>query len=132
MQRLESIKSENDAAVTDCPELKPVIQWDDFAKLDLCVGTILEARKIPKTKKLLELRIDTGIDQRTIVSGIAETFTPEEVIGKRVTVLVNLKPRTMKGVESQGMILMTENAKGDLVFVAPDELGKLQNGMRIG
>ena len=75
----------------------------------------------PKTKKLLILKVDTGIDTRTIVSGIAESFTPEEVVGKQVTVLVNLAPRALRGVESEGMILMTENSNGKLVFVNPDE-----------
>ena len=76
---------------------------------------------MPKTKKLLVLKVDTGIDTRTIVSGIAESFKPEDIIGKQVTVLVNLAPRKLRGVESEGMILMTENADGKLVFVNPDE-----------
>ncbi|MDB9989801.1 methionine--tRNA ligase, partial [Flavobacteriaceae bacterium] len=92
-----------------------------FTKLDMRVGTILEAEKMAKTKKLLLLKVDTGIDVRTIVSGIAESFTPEEVIGKKVTVLVNLAPRTLRGVESQGMILMTETPDGKLVFLNPDK-----------
>ena len=83
-----------------------------------------------KTKKLLVLKVDTGIDTRTIVSGIAESFKPEEVIGKRVTVLVNLAPRKLRGVESQGMILMTEDETGNLVFVNPD-LGEVSNGLKI-
>ena len=94
------------------------------------VGTIIEAEKMPKAKKLLVLKVDTGIDVRTIVSGIAESFTPEEVVGKKVTVLVNLAPRALRGVESQGMILMTENAEGDLVFVNPDKTG-VSNGLAI-
>ena len=85
------------------------------------VGTILEAAKMPKADKLLVLKVDTGLDVRTIVSGIAESFAPEEIIGKQVTVLVNLAPRKLRGVESQGMILMTENSEGKLVFVNPDE-----------
>ena len=85
------------------------------------VGTIIEAEKMPKTKKLLVLKVDTGIDIRTIVSGIAESFKPEDIIGKQVTVLVNLAPRALRGVESEGMILMTENPEGKLVFVNPDE-----------
>src|SRR5690606_5939926 len=97
------------------------ITFDDFAKLDIRVGTILEAEKMPKAKKLLVLKVDTGIDVRTIVSGIAESFTPEEVVGKRVTVLVNLAPRELRGVVSQGMILMTENAEWKLIFVNPDD-----------
>ena len=109
---------------------KETITFDDFTKLDLRVGTILEAEKMPKAKKLLVLKVDTGIDVRTIVSGIAESFTPEEVVGKRVTVLVNLAPRDLRGVESQGMILMTNNAEGKLVFVNPDAEG-VENGALI-
>jgi methionyl-tRNA synthetase len=93
----------------------------------LRVGTIIEAEKMPKANKLLVLKVDTGIDVRTIVSGIAEHFSPEEVIGKRVTVLVNLAPRALRGVESQGMILMTNDKDGKLVFVNPD-LNGVDNG----
>jgi methionyl-tRNA synthetase len=85
----------------------------------LRVGTILEAEKMPKANKLLVLKVDTGIDVRTIVSGIAESFKPQDIIGQQVTVLVNLAPRSLRGVESQGMILMTTNADGKLVFVNP-------------
>ena len=109
---------------------KELIQFDDFAKMDLRVGTILEAEKMPKANKLLILKVDTGIDIRTIVSGIAESFKPEDIIGKRVTVLVNLAPRALRGVESQGMILMTNNEDGKLVFVNPDEDG-VSNGETI-
>jgi len=94
------------------------------------VGTILEAEKMPKTKKLLVLKVDTGIDTRTIVAGIAESFSPEEILGKQVTVLVNLAPRALRGVDSEGMILMTENSDGKLVFVNPDEDGVV-NGLTI-
>ncbi len=106
---------------------KDTITYDDFAKMDMRVGTILEAAKMPKADKLLVLKVDTGLDVRTIVSGIAESFAPEEIIGKQVTVLVNLAPRKLRGVESQGMILMTENSEGKLVFVNPDE-DKVGNG----
>ena len=85
---------------------------------------------MPKTKKLLVLKVDTGIDVRTIVSGIAESFKPEDVIGKQVTILVNLAPRKLRGVESQGMILMTENDSGKLTFVNPSEEG-VNNGLKI-
>jgi methionyl-tRNA synthetase len=88
--------------------------------MDIRTGTILEAEKMPKANKLLVLKIDTGIDVRTIVSGIAESFDPKDIIGKRVTVLVNLAPRNLRGVESQGMILMTQSPDGKLVFVNPD------------
>ena len=109
---------------------KATIQYDDFAKLDMRVGTIIEAEKMPKADKLLVLKVDTGIDIRTIVSGIAQSFTPEEIIGKKVTVLINLAPRALRGVESQGMILMTENANGKLVFLNPDTDG-VENGATI-
>ena len=95
--------------------------FEDFSKMDMRVGTIVAAEKMPKAKKLLVLKIDTGIDTRTIVSGIAEHFAPEAIIGKQVTVLVNLAPRKLRGVESEGMILMTENSEGKLVFINPDE-----------
>ena len=109
---------------------KDTIIFDDFSKLDMRVGTIVEAEKMAKTKNLLVLKVDTGLDTRTIVSGIAESFTPEEIIGKRVTVLVNLAPRALRGVDSEGMILMTENSDGKLVFVNPDEEG-VGNGLTI-
>ena len=90
----------------------------------------MEAEKMPKAKKLLVLKVDTGLDVRTIVSGIAESFTPEEVVGKRVTVLVNLAPRALRGVDSEGMILMTETPEGKLVFVNPDD-ANISNGLKI-
>jgi methionyl-tRNA synthetase len=92
--------------------------------LDIRVGTILEAEKVAKTKKLLKLTVDTGIDTRTVVSGIAEFFKPEDIIGKQVSILVNLAPRKLRGIESQGMILMAEDADGKLVFVAPTDVVK--------
>lgn len=120
LDKLEASKKANEAANKEIEPQKDIITFDDFTKLDMRVGTILEAEKMPKTKKLLILKVDTGIDTRTIVSGIAESFTPEEVIGKQVTVLVNLAPRALRGVESEGMILMTETPEGKLVFVNPD------------
>ncbi|MFN5222598.1 MAG: methionine--tRNA ligase, partial [Bacteroidota bacterium] len=86
------------------------------------IGTILEAERVPKTDKLLKLLVDTGVDQRTVVSGIAGSFSPEEIIGRQVTLLANLAPRKIKGIESKGMILMTEDANGKLVFVRPSEV----------
>lgn len=109
---------------------KETINFDDFTKLDMRVGTIIEAEKMPKADKLLVLKVDTGLDVRIVVSGIAESFTPEEIIGKQVTILINLAPRKLRGVESQGMILMTENAEGKLVFLNPDVEG-VGNGMTI-
>lgn len=120
LDKLEASKLANEAANKVIEPQKDIISFDDFTKLDLRVGTILEAEKMPKAKKLLVLKVDTGIDVRTIVSGIAESFTPEEVVGKQVTVLVNLAPRALRGVESEGMILMTETPEGKLVFVNPD------------
>jgi len=98
---------------------KPNVTFDEFATMDIRVGTILTAEKVAKTKKLVKLTIDTGLDQRTVVSGIAEHFEPENIIGQQVSILVNLEPREIKGILSQGMILMAENAEGKLTFVAP-------------
>ncbi len=130
LDKLEASKKANEAANKIVEPQKEEIAFDDFTKLDIRVGTIIEAEKMPKTKKLLVLKVDTGIDTRTIVSGIAESFKPEEVIGKKVTVLVNLAPRKLRGVESQGMILMTEDESGNLVFVNPDVVG-VTNGLKI-
>ncbi|MFM9826160.1 methionine--tRNA ligase [Flavobacterium sp.] len=130
MDKLEATKTANKAENKIMEPQKELIQFDDFAKMDLRVGTILEAEKMPKANKLLILKVDTGLDVRTIVSGIAESFSPEEIIGKRVTVLINLAPRNLRGVESQGMILMTNNTEGKLVFVNPDADG-VANGETI-
>ena len=130
LDKLESNKKANEMAKKTVEPQKDTISFDDFTKLDIRVGTILEAEKMPKAKKLLVLKVDTGIDVRTIVSGIAESFSAEEVVGKRVTVLVNLAPRALRGVESQGMILMTESADGKLVFVNPDDTS-IANGLKI-
>jgi methionyl-tRNA synthetase len=130
LDKLIASKKANEAANKTVEPQKETITFEDFTKLDIRVGTILEAEKMPKTKKLLKLKVDTGIDTRTIVSGIAESFTAEEVVGKKVTVLVNLAPRALRGVESQGMILMTENPEGKLVFVNPDD-ASVPNGLHI-
>jgi len=130
LKKLEANKKANEAANKVVEPQKETINFDDFTKLDMRIGTILEAEKMPKAKKLLVLKVDTGMDVRTIVSGIAESFTAEEVIGKKVTVLVNLAPRALRGVESEGMILMTENAEGKLVFVNPDD-ANVSNGLTI-
>lgn len=131
LAKLEATKKANENENKAVEAQKETIAYEDFAKLDIRVGTVLEAEKMPKTKKLLVLKVDTGIDVRTIVSGIAEDFTAEEVIGKKVTVLVNLAPRKLRGVESEGMILMTESADGKLVFVNPDTNHEAQNGLKI-
>ncbi|WP_339610762.1 methionine--tRNA ligase [uncultured Planktosalinus sp.] len=135
LDKLEATKASNktEKTTTEKPKLMPqkeTIQFDDFTKLDMRVGTIIEAEKMPKADKLLVLKVDTGLDVRTVVSGIAESFIPEEIIGKQVTILINLAPRKLRGVESQGMILMTENAEGKLVFLNPDVDG-VGNGMTI-
>ncbi|MBR3846503.1 MAG: methionine--tRNA ligase subunit beta, partial [Alistipes sp.] len=109
---------------------KDNISFDDFQKMDIRVATILTAEKVAKTKKLLKLTVDTGIDQREIVSGIAEHFTPEELVGKQVLVLVNLEPRELKGTLSRGMILMAEDASGKLRLLQPNEA--VNNGAIVG
>ncbi|MBW8242976.1 methionine--tRNA ligase [Muricauda oceani] len=121
LDKLEATKKANAQMDKEATPLKDTITFDDFAKLDLRVGTIIEAEKMPKANKLLVLKVDMGLDTRTIVSGIANSFKPEEIVGKKVTVVANLAPRKLRGVESQGMILMTENKNGKLVFVNPDE-----------
>jgi methionyl-tRNA synthetase len=121
IQRLLDTKVANEARTVPMVPMKSLIEYDDFAKNDIRVGTILEAEKVAKTKKLLKLKIDTGIDVRTVISGIAEYFEPEEIVGKKVCILVNLAAKTLKGIESQGMILMAENPDGKLYFVTPDE-----------
>ena len=130
LDKLAASKKANEAENKTIEPQKDTITFDDFSKLDIRVGTILEAEKMPKAKKLLVLKVDTGIDVRTIVSGIAESFSAEEIIGKKVTVLVNLAPRALRGVESEGMILMTETPEGKLVFVNPDD-SKVTNGLQI-
>lgn len=117
-------------AVTEVAEQKAEITFDDFQAQDIRVATILEAEKVAKTKKLLKLTVDTGIDTRTIVSGIAEHFTPEELVGQQVLVLVNLAPRELKGIVSKGMILMAEDASGALRLVRPTE--QTVNGAQVG
>ena len=135
LQRLENTKLANkqeaqaNTEVTVAPQ-KELISYDDFAKMDIRIGTILEAEKMPKADKLLILKVDTGIDQRTIVSGIAQSFAPEEIIGKKVTVLVNLAPRKLRSVESQGMILMVENSEGKYTFINPDT-EEIANGTEV-
>ena len=117
-------------AAQNVTEQKAEVTFDDFQKMDIRVSTILEAEKVAKTKKLLKLTIDTGIDKRTIVSGIAEYYTPEELVGRQVLVLANLAPRAIKGIESRGMILMAEDALGRLVLVQPED--KTMSGAMIG
>ncbi|NLX72968.1 MAG: methionine--tRNA ligase subunit beta, partial [Bacteroidales bacterium] len=130
LNKLNKSKKENEAlANKDVSPAKKNISFEEFSRMDIRTGTILEAEKVAKTKKLLKLTIDTGIDRRTVVSGIAEYYTPEEIIGRRVSILVNLAPRNLKGIESQGMILMAEDADGKLVFVSPAQ--KIANGSEV-
>ena len=121
LDKLEATRLRNESENKSIMPQKDTISFEDFSKIDMRVGTIIEAEKMPKTKKLMVLKVDTGLDQRTIVSGIAESFTAEEIVGRKVTVLVNLAPRPLRGVNSEGMILMTENSEGKLVFLNPDE-----------
>ena len=130
LDRLAEIKKQNMAAEVKAEPQKAECTFDDFQKMDIRVSTILEAEKLPKTKKLLKLTVDTGIDKRVIVSGIAEHFSPEELVGQQVLVLVNLAPRDFKGITSQGMILMAEDATGALRLVQPSE--KTNNGAMVG
>ncbi len=130
LDKLEATKKANDMEQKEAAPLKEEITFEDFSKMDIRTGTILEAQKMPKAKKLLVLKVDTGVDLRTVVSGIAESFKPEEIIGQQVSVLVNLAPRKLRGVESQGMILMTDTKDGKLAFVQPSSEG-VDNGAQI-
>ncbi|MFY0592403.1 methionine--tRNA ligase [Roseivirga sp.] len=123
VEKLENTKKQNEMEnkEIELTPLKDDIVFDDFMKLDLRVGTILEAKKVEKSNKLLQFLIDTGVDQRTILSGIAKQYDPAEMIGKQVTIIANLAPRKMMGVESQGMILMAEDAEGNLRLIQPNE-----------
>ncbi len=129
LDKLEASKKANAITNAEVEAQKKNISFEDFSAMDIRVGTIIEAEKVAKTKKLLKLTIDTGIDKRTIVSGIAEYYSPENIIGKQVSVLVNLAPKNLKGIESQGMILMAENADGELAFVSTEK--QFKNGSTI-
>lgn len=120
VQKLEDSKKANEMeAQSEIAAVKAETSFDDFTKMDIRVGTIVEAEQVPKTKKLLKLLVDTGVDKRTVVSGIAEYYKAEDIVGQQVSILVNLAPRKIKGIESNGMILMAENQAGELSFVAP-------------
>jgi methionyl-tRNA synthetase len=119
IEKLNATKSENSKTEKIVTPLKAETTFDDFSKMDLRVGTIIAAEKVAKADKLLKLTIDTGIDQRTVVSGIALHYSPEEIIGQQVTLLANLAPRKLKGIESAGMILMAEDENGKLIFIQP-------------
>ncbi len=121
INKLLATKKANMAKDAELSPAKPAVSYDDFTKLDIRIATILEAEKIPKTKKLVKLKLDTGIDIRTVVSGIAEHFDPSTLPGKKISLLANLESRKIRGVESQGMVLLAEDATGKLVFVTPEE-----------
>jgi methionyl-tRNA synthetase len=129
IDKLLATKKANEAAGAKTIPGKDPVTFDDFSKIDIRTATILEAEKVPKTTKLLKLRIDTGIDIRTIVSGIAEYYEPESIIGKQISIVANLEPRKIKGIESKGMILMAEDKNGKLVIVTPAE--NVSNGSMI-
>jgi methionyl-tRNA synthetase len=120
IEKLKLSKETNSISKVVTP-IKKDITFDEFSNLDLRLGEITAAERVPKTDKLLKLTIDTGIDSRTVVSGIAGSYEPENIIGKKVTVLLNLQPRKIKGIVSQGMILMAENNKGELSFLLPEK-----------
>ena len=133
--RLETIRAEREAAAKAAEAAvvtpqKEECTFDDFQKMDIRTATVLEAERVPKTDKLLKLTIDTGIDKRVIVSGIAEEYAPEDMVGKQICILANLAPRKIRGIESKGMILMARQNDGKMRFVTPAET--LCNGAEIG
>jgi len=129
INKLLATKKANEVSDAKIVSSKEVVHLDDFEKIDIRTATVLEAEKVSKTNKLLKLKIDTGLDIRTIVSGIAEYFEPEAIIGKQISIVANLEPRKIKGIESKGMILMAEDKDGRLVLVSPIE--KVSNGSLI-
>ena len=129
IEKLLSTKKANEAATAKTAPAKDPVTFDEFSRMDIRTATILEAEKVPKTTKLLKLKIDTGLDIRTIVSGIAEHYEPEKIIGKQISIIANLEPRKIKGIESQGMILMAEDKDGKLVMITPSD--KVSNGSTI-
>ena len=131
IQKLEKTKENNKKTNPNANPMKEQITFDDFAKIDLRTATILEAEKVEKADKLLKFKVDTGVDVRTVVSGVAESFSPEELIGKQVMILLNLAPRKIRGIESQGMFLLTTKPDGKLSFVTPDD-SNVENGIEIG
>ena len=130
LDKLEATKKNNADADFELTPVKENISFEQFNAMDLRTGTVIEAEKIKKTKKLLKLKVDLGFEIRTIVSGIAASYTPEEMLGKKVTVLANLGSRSIKGVESQGMLLMTENKEGKLIVIGPED-ASMDNGFEI-
>jgi methionyl-tRNA synthetase len=129
LEKLAVAKTNNNDMNIDVRPSKSPVTFDAFSKMDIRVGTVLEAQKVPKANKLLQLKIDTGVDVRDVVSGIAEYFETEQIVGKQVAILVNLEPRTIRGIESRGMILMAEDSSGKLTFILPEE--HTENGSEI-
>ncbi|NSW93799.1 MAG: methionine--tRNA ligase subunit beta, partial [Bacteroidales bacterium] len=129
VSKLLATKKANEAASSKIKPVKEPVTFDEFTKIDIRTATVLEAEKVPKTTKLLKLKIDTGTDIRTIVSGIAEFYEPEEMVGKQISIVANLEPRKIKGIESKGMILMAEDPDGRLVLVSP--VNNISNGSTI-
>ncbi len=124
IQKLLDTKKANEEANYKAKPIRENIAFDDFLKLDIRVGTVLECQKVPKADKLLQFRIDDGLEQRTIISGIAQHYAPEDLVGKQVCFIANLPPRTLKGITSEGMILSAENADGSLAVITPEKLVK--------
>ena len=131
VQKLQNTKEKNMQEEVQAAPAKDNIEYDDFAKLDIRVGTILEAEKVAKTKKLVKLLVDTGVDKRTVVAGIGEYYKAEDIIGKKVSILINLAPKNLRGIDSNGMVLMAENQKGELLFVNPEEDKGVENGSAV-
>ncbi len=129
IEKLHKTRQEIEKAHVTAAPLKENINYDEFSKIDIRTATVLEAEKVPGTSKLLKLKIDCGTDIRTIVSGIAEFYEPEKLLGKQILVVANLEPRTIRGIESKGMILMAEDSKGNLSLVTPET--KTENGSTV-
>ena len=127
IEKLNASKKANMSVTLEAA--KDPISFDNFSTVDIRTATVLEAEKVPKTAKLLKLKIDTGLDVRTIVSGIAEYYDPESLIGKQICIVANLEPRKIKGIESQGMILMAQDPKGGMKIVTPED--KVSNGSAV-
>ena len=135
MWRLDRIRAEHEAeakleAAKQVTPQKEECSFEDFEKMDIRTATVLEAERVPKTDKLLKLTIDTGLDKRVIVSGIAEFYSPEDMVGKQICILANLKPRTIRGIESHGMILMAKQSDGTMRFITPQDA--VANGAVVG
>jgi methionyl-tRNA synthetase len=129
VQKLLDTRKANEMAEVKAAPAKENVSFEQFGSMDIRTGTVIEAEKVNKTKKLLKLKIDTGFDQRTVVSGIAEYYSPEEMVGRQVCILVNLEPKPLRGIDSQGMILCAQDADGRLVLVSP--VDRVKNGSEV-